>query len=65
MRFFFYFNDRGQENGGLAFCLAIDRGKCYNKIIKCMRLHIFALPFSKSLEVLYLKGINNHRRKPM
>ena len=32
MRFFFYFNDRGQENGGLAFCLAIDRGKCYNKM---------------------------------
>lgn len=54
MRFLFYFNDRGQENGGLAFCLAIARGKCYNKIIKCMRLHIFALPFSKSLEVLDL-----------
>ena len=39
-----------------AFCLAIDRGKCYNKIIKCMRLHIFTLSFSKSLEVLYLQG---------
>ncbi len=65
MRFFFYFNDRGQENGGLAFCLAIDRGEWCKKIIKCMRIDIFTLSFSKSLEVHYFKGINNHRRKPM
>jgi len=30
MRFFSYLMIGGQENGGLAFCLAIGRGKCYN-----------------------------------
>ena len=65
MIFFFYLMIEVRKMEVLPFALLLIEANATIKHIKCMRLHIFTLSFSKSLEVLYLKGINNHRRKLM